>query len=160
MCIPSPGYCSSPGPVCVLSPLWRGWASSFCCPLAALTSSLRMENKDKQSQSLCLWSEAGIFIPYCHSQFSMSDTCLTLKKLLQYPSITLPSFHSNSLTFISLFTLKDNWLTDQPETDLTAVVRCQCLGMSEIGGRVRDGFYYKDFLQLSQMSEWEWDYQS
>lgn len=51
LCAPSPSYYSSPGLVCVLSPLLTGWASGFCCPLVTQPSLLRMAWQKKKSFS-------------------------------------------------------------------------------------------------------------
>lgn len=50
--VPSPGYCSSPGLVCVLPPLLTGWASGFCCPLVAQPSLLWIAEQKKKSFSI------------------------------------------------------------------------------------------------------------
>lgn len=50
LCVPSPGYCSSPGLVCVLSPLLTGWASGFCCPLVTQPSLLRIGMAKKKKE--------------------------------------------------------------------------------------------------------------
>lgn len=66
-CLPSPNYCSSPGLVCVLPPLWTGWASGFCCPLVNQPSLLRTARQKntlfdfQEIKSLSLHSAVSTF---------------------------------------------------------------------------------------------------
>lgn len=100
---PSPGYCSSPGLVCVLLPLLTGWASDFCCPLVTQPSLLRMV----QQKALCYFQEIAATATILPHHFNMFYFLFRLWQEIY--AVSTPNWLSAKAEFLFFSHLEAPW---------------------------------------------------